>query len=79
MTSSKSTQIITDKLEQKNEYLEHGDVKDYFKPWSDNCKLHAFLFEFEENSNSNPTSIIYFTWSNHSCLYTPSTSSILTR
>ncbi|CAB4405308.1 unnamed protein product [Rhizophagus irregularis] len=63
MTSSKSTQKITDKLEQKNECLEHKDIKDYFKPWSNRCKLHSFSFEFAENSDSNPTSII---WNNAS-------------
>src|ERR1044072_9182492 len=63
MTSPKSTQIITDKLEQKNERLEHKDAKVYFKPWSDRCKIHAFSFDFEENSDSNPTSII---WNNAS-------------
>lgn len=60
---SKSTQKITDKLEQKNECFEYKDIKDYFKPWSNRCKLHSFSFEFAENSDSNPTSII---WNNAS-------------
>ncbi|CAG8574828.1 11454_t:CDS:1 [Diversispora eburnea] len=58
MTSSKSTQIITNKLEQKNVHLEHKDVKAHFKPWNDKCKIHAFSFEFAENSDSNPTFVI---------------------
>jgi hypothetical protein len=65
MTSSKSTQKITDKLEQKNERLEHKDVKVYFKPWSDKIKLHAFSSDFAENSDSNPTSIIWNHASSH--------------
>ncbi|CAG8448487.1 10119_t:CDS:1 [Diversispora eburnea] len=58
MTSPKSTQKITDKLEQVNELLEHIDAKIHFKPLSDKCKIHAFSFEFAENLDSNPTSII---------------------
>ncbi|CAG8562706.1 751_t:CDS:2 [Diversispora eburnea] len=58
MTSPKSTQKLTSKLEQKNELLEHIDAKVYFKPQSDECKTHAFSYEFAENSDSNPTSII---------------------
>ncbi|RHZ88887.1 hypothetical protein Glove_21g382 [Diversispora epigaea] len=58
MTSPKSTQKITDKLEQKNEHLEHEDVKVYFKLCSYNRKVHASSFEFTENSDSIPTSII---------------------
>ncbi|RHZ80802.1 hypothetical protein Glove_132g225 [Diversispora epigaea] len=57
MTSSKSTQKITDKLEQKNEHLEHKDVKIHFEPWGDKCKFHAFSFESAENSDSNSTFI----------------------
>ncbi|RHZ58298.1 hypothetical protein Glove_374g16 [Diversispora epigaea] len=65
MTLPKSTQKITDKLEQKNEYLDHKDVKVHFKPHDDKCKLHSFSFEFAENSDSNPTSIIRNDISSH--------------
>src|ERR1051325_3958429 len=59
MDSSKSTQKITDKVEPKNEYLRHGDIKTYCRPWTDKNKLaHAFSFEYADNSDSNPTTII---------------------
>ncbi|CAG8446883.1 11154_t:CDS:2 [Diversispora eburnea] len=35
MALPKSTQIITNKFEQKNVHLEHKDVKIHFKPWKD--------------------------------------------
>ncbi|CAH1767145.1 12691_t:CDS:1 [Entrophospora sp. SA101] len=53
MTSSpKSTQKITDKVEPKNEHLEHVELRHGER------KLHVSSFEFTENSGSNPTSII---------------------
>src|SRR4051794_2104526 len=53
MTSPRSTQKITDKVVQKNELLEHGDIKAYFKPWSDKCKIHTSSLDYAEDSNSN--------------------------
>ncbi|RIA94175.1 hypothetical protein C1645_760767 [Glomus cerebriforme] len=59
MTSPRSTQKITDKVEPKDQLLVHGDIKDYYKPWSDKLKLRAFSSDYAENSHSNPTSIIW--------------------
>ncbi|RHZ76583.1 hypothetical protein Glove_196g33 [Diversispora epigaea] len=58
MTSPKSTQKITDKLKQKNKHLRHKSVKNLPKKWYAKCKVHAFSFEFEKKSDSNPTSVI---------------------
>ena len=54
MTSPRSTQKITDKVEPKDEFLVHGDIKDYYKPWSNECKLRALSSDYAENLNSNP-------------------------
>src|SRR5687767_5842717 len=62
MTSPRSTQRITYRVEQKNEQLEHKDINVYFKPWSDKQKIHAFSFEF---ADSDPTSIIWNNASSH--------------
>ncbi|CAB4415803.1 unnamed protein product [Rhizophagus irregularis] len=58
MNSPRSTQKITDKVEPKNEFLAHGNIKDYYNSRSNNCKIHAFSMDYEEKLNSNPTSII---------------------
>ncbi|CAJ0827312.1 3244_t:CDS:2 [Entrophospora sp. SA101] len=52
MTLPKSTQKITDKLNQKMNISNTSEL------WLGKRKLHASSFEFTENSDSNPTSII---------------------
>ncbi|CAG8711952.1 11524_t:CDS:2, partial [Funneliformis mosseae] len=34
---------ITDKVEPKNEFLKHGDIKSYFKPWTNKYILQLFM------------------------------------
>lgn len=58
MNSPRSTQKITDKVEPKNEFLVHGNIKDYYKSRFNECKIHAFSMDYAEKLNSNPTSII---------------------
>ncbi|CAG8549744.1 2775_t:CDS:1 [Funneliformis caledonium] len=59
MNSTRSTQKITDNVEPKNEFLKHGDIKSYFKPWSNKYKLHTFSLDHAKSSESNPTTIIW--------------------
>ncbi|CAI2179166.1 17743_t:CDS:1 [Funneliformis geosporum] len=59
MNSPRSTQKITDKVEPKNEFLKHGDIKSYFKPWTDKYKLRAFSLDHAKRSESNPTTVIW--------------------
>ncbi|GBC09634.1 hypothetical protein RclHR1_00900020 [Rhizophagus clarus] len=58
MNSPRSIQKITDKVDPKDELLAHGDIKDYYRRCSNQCKIHAFSLDYAEKLDSNPTSII---------------------
>ncbi|KAF0559070.1 hypothetical protein F8M41_007038 [Gigaspora margarita] len=62
MTTSRSTQKITDKVIQKNELLEHVDIKDYF---GQHLKFHTISFDYMKNLDSNSTKIIKLPTTQH--------------
>ena len=56
MALPRSTQKINDKVQPKNEPLEHMDIKTYFKRFG--RKFHAFSVDHVKKSDSNLTIII---------------------
>ncbi|CAG8713253.1 11901_t:CDS:2, partial [Funneliformis mosseae] len=50
--------ILTDTIDPKNEFLNHGDIKSYFTQSTNTSKLRAFSFDYVQNSDLNPNSII---------------------
>ncbi|CAG8472181.1 13729_t:CDS:1 [Acaulospora colombiana] len=63
MISSRSTQKITETIKQKDEFLQHEDIRSYYNPRYG--KLHAISLDYAASSDPNPTSIIKLPATSH--------------